>query len=135
MKKINWKKASGEVIGFTIGLLFLLSFFSQMIGVFIYSAHKEELNDAVMRIGRSLVTEESIEDAQKKAEEVMNAYMVDREYMPLDEMSIFVDYSPGSKKEWTKGNFITVSMAAHIKSGCLMTPGTTIVSTMVMIER
>lgn len=54
--------------------------------------------------------------------------------MPLNEMSISVDYASGSKKEWTKGNFITVSIVAHIKSNCFITPKVTTVSSMVMIE-
>lgn len=135
VKKTNWKKASGEVIGFSIALLFLIGFFSQIIGTCVYVAHKEELNEAVMRIGRGIVTEDSMDKAQEKAEKAMKAYMGDREYMPLDEMSISVDYTSGSKKEWTKGNFIAVSMVAHIKSGCFMAPHTTLVSTKVMIEQ
>lgn len=85
MKKTNWKKASGEVIGFSIALLFLIGFFSQIIGTCVYVAHKEELNEAVMRIGRGIVTEDSMDKAQEKAEKAMKAYMGDREYMPLDE--------------------------------------------------
>lgn len=55
--------------------------------------------------------------------------------MPSNEISISVDYAPGSKREWTKGNFIVVSMVAHIKSGCFLTAYTTVVSTTIMIEQ
>ncbi len=135
MKKLNWKKASGEVIGFAVLLIFLILFISQVVGLIIYVDHKYELNEAVMRIGRAVVTEESQEKAQEKAEKIMKAYMGDRKYMPSDGISISVDYAPGSKREWTKGNFIVVSMVAHIKSGCFLTAYTTVVSTTIMIEQ
>lgn len=67
LKKINWKKGYGEVIGYTIAVLFLIGFFSQIVGIYMYARCGHTLNDAVMNIGRSLVTEESINDAQAKA--------------------------------------------------------------------
>lgn len=67
LKKINWKKGYGEVIGYTIAVLFLIVFFSQIVGIYMYARCGHTLNDAVMNIGRSLVTEESIDDAQAKA--------------------------------------------------------------------
>lgn len=67
LKKINWKKGYGEVIGYTIAVLFLIGFFSQIVGIYMYARCGHTLNDAVMNIGRSLVTEESIDDAQAKA--------------------------------------------------------------------
>ena len=117
LKKINWKKGYGEVIGYTIAVLFLIGFFSQIVGIYMYARCGHTLNDAVMNIGRSLVTEESIDDAQAKAKKGLEKY-----------------YASGSKKEWTKGNFITVSIVAHIKSNCFITPKVTTVSSMVMIE-
>ena len=129
MKKLNWKKASGEVIGFAVLLIFLTLFISQVVGLIIYVDHKYELNEAVMRIGRAVVTEESQEKAQEKAEKIMKAYMGDRKYMPSNEISISVDYAPGSKR------IIVVSMVAHIKSGCFLTAYTTVVSTTIMIEQ
>lgn len=109
-------------------------FFSQIVGIYMYARCGHTLNDAVMNIGRSLVTEESIDDAQAKAKKGLEKYMGDTQIMPLNEMSISVDYASGSKKEWTKGNFITVSIVAHIKSNCFITPKVTTVSSMVMIE-
>ena len=134
LKKINWKKGYGEVIGYTIAVLFLIGFFSQIVGIYMYARCGHTLNDAVMNIGRSLVTEESIDDAQAKAKKGLEKYMGDTQIMPLNEMSISVDYASGSKKEWTKGNFITVSIVAHIKSNCFITPKVTTFSSMVMIE-
>lgn len=96
--------------------------------------HKYELNEAVMRIGRAVVTEESQEKRRKRQKNYEGIYG-DRKYMPSDEISISVDYAPGSKREWTKGNFIVVSMVAHIKSGCFLTAYTTVVSTTIMIEQ
>ena len=60
LKKINWEKGYGEVIGYTIAVLFLIGFFSQIVGIYMYARCGHTLNDAVMNIGRSLVTEESI---------------------------------------------------------------------------
>lgn len=93
-----------------------------------------EIVSKPFNITHSLVTEESINDAQAKAKKGLEKYMGDTQIMPLNEMSISVDYASGSKKEWTKGNFITVSIVAHIKSNCFITPKVTTVSSMVMIE-
>lgn len=78
------------------------AFFSQIVGIYMYARCGHTLNDAVMNIGRSLVTEESINDAQAKAKKGLEKYMGDTQIMPLNEMSISVDYASGSKKEWTK---------------------------------
>ena len=102
LKKINWEKGYGEVIGYTIAVLFLIGFFSQIVGIYMYARCGHTLNDAVMNIGRSLVTEESINDAQAQAKKGLEKYMGDTQIMPLNEMSISVDYASGSKKEWTK---------------------------------
>ena len=87
LKKINWKKGYGEVIGYTIAVLFLIGFFSQIVGIYMYARCGHTLNDAVMNIGRSLVTEESIDDAQAKAKKGLEKYMGDTQIMQIGRAS------------------------------------------------
>lgn len=108
LKKINWKKGYGEVIGYTIAVLFLIGFFSQIVGIYMYARCGHTLNDAVMNIGRSLVTEESIDDAQAKAKKGLEKYMGDTQIMPLNEKWRLNDTEKRNFCQQT--NFISVKM-------------------------
>lgn len=135
IKKINWKEGAGEFIGFTVSVVFLMSFLLLIFGMFMQYRAMGDLDSAVMTISHDIVSCESLEEAQDMAEEEMTWLLGDTKYMPASRMQIRVGYASGSDQEWRKGNFITVSLSAYMNSYDPITKGTREVSAMAMIER
>lgn len=128
----KFRKGGGEFIGFAIGMIFLCGILVAIINIFFVARTSNQLENSVDLIARKLVTEESLEDAQKSAQKYAEAVLKD--YMVVikkDSVKAEVSYTPGSDKEWKKGNFINVYITVEL----VPSHKKRTVSAMVMIER
>lgn len=103
----RWKKGVGEMIGYTIAILFLTIFYFIIMNALILNNAENVMEECVMNIGRQVVTCESLKDAQDRVQDV------------IDKSSIkaTVTFAPGYKKDqrkWEKGRFIQVSVTADV---------------------
>ena len=103
----RWKKGVGEMIGYTIAILFLTIFYFIIMNALILNNAENVMEECVMNIGRQVVTCESLKDAQDRVQDV------------ADKSSIkaTVTFAPGYKKDqrkWEKGKFIQVSVTADV---------------------
>ena len=134
-KKVDWKKGSGEFIGFTISCVFLSLFLALIIGVTILNNTGEVMENAVSEIGREIVVCESLEEARSQAQSMAEQVLGPYDSIRAETIEADVDYAPGSDTEWKKGNFIKVFLSAELVSSSPATSGVKEVSAMLMIEK
>lgn len=104
----RWKKGVGEMIGYTIAILFLTIFYFIIMNALILNNAENVMEECVMNIGRQVVTCESLKDAQDRVQDVA------KYYLPI---KATVTFAPGYKKDqrkWEKGKFIQVSVTADV---------------------
>ena len=109
MKKRNKGFALLEA-AFTLPVLLILLLF--IIGLFIRQFQKRNVDLYAEYIARSLVVCSSMEDAQGKADELAG----NTELSYLTDFHVQVDYLPGSRTEWRKGNYIQISFTGKLTS-------------------
>lgn len=114
----RWKKGVGEMIGYTIAILFLTIFYFIIMNALILNNAENVMEECVMNIGRQVVTCESLKDAQDRVQDVAKYYL-QKEIRVIDKSSIkaTVTFAPGYKKDqrkWEKGRFIQVSVTADV---------------------
>ena len=106
----RWKKGVGEMIGYTIAILFLTIFYFIIMNALILNNAENVMEECVMNIGRQVVTCESLKDAQDRVQDVA-------EYYHKSSIKATVTFAPGYKKDqrkWEKGKFIQVSVTADV---------------------
>lgn len=104
----RWKKGVGEMIGYTIAILFLTIFYFIIMNALILNNAENVMEECVMNIGRQVVTCESLKDAQDRVQDVAEYYR---------SIKATVTFAPGYKKDqrkWEKGRFIQVSVTADV---------------------
>lgn len=133
-KKINWRKGTGEFIGFTIASIGLVTFLIMIISVSLLDHTSEMMENAVSEIGRQVVTCDSIEEAREDAQ-IIAEYVLEGNSTVVDgSVEADVEYSVGADAQWQKGNYITVYLSAELDNMFPSTSGTKEVSAILMIE-
>lgn len=90
-------------------LLFLLLF---IVGMFIRQYTVRNVDLYTEYIARTLVVCESMEDAETKAEDLIDQM----ELSYLSELEVSIDYLPGSQTTWRKGNYIQIVFHGKLNS-------------------
>ena len=83
----RWKKGVGEMIGYTIAILFLTIFYFIIMNALILNNAENVMEECVMNIGRQVVTCESLKDAQDRVQDVAEYYLP-KETKVIDKSSI-----------------------------------------------
>ena len=83
----RWKKGVGEMIGYTIAILFLTIFYFIIMNALILNNAENVMEECVMNIGRQVVTCESLKDAQDRVQDVAEYYL-QKETKVIDKSSI-----------------------------------------------
>ena len=135
MKKEKWEQGLGGFIGFTVCIVLLFSILMLLIHFFVYFRDIQEADQALSYISREIAVCESLDEANKKAEELIDTYFHGSGTMPKEKMMIKVDYAPGSDTEWEKGNYVVVILSVRIENTDPFSRGIRETSNMVMIER
>ena len=96
----RWKKGVGEMIGYTIAILFLTIFYFIIMNALILNNAENVMEECVMNIGRQVVTCESLKDAQDRVQDVAKYYL-QKETRVIDKSSIkaTVTFAPGYKRK------------------------------------
>ncbi|MFR3808706.1 MAG: hypothetical protein ACLTX3_07080 [Lachnospiraceae bacterium] len=97
------EKRCGEMIGYTIAILFLTIFYFIIMNALILNNAENVMEECVMNIGRQVVTCESLKDAQDRVQDVAEYYLP-KETKVIDKSSIkaTVTFAPGYKKDQRK---------------------------------
>ncbi len=135
LKHTKWRKGAGTFIGYTIAAIGLTYFLILIIGFSILNNAYEGMEDAAFLIGRDVVTCESLEEAQEKAQDEAKTLLGHYGCLKKDSIIAYVEYAPGSEEKWMKGNFIKIYLEAKVKTNEPITSGTKSCSSMFMIER
>lgn len=113
----RWKKGVGEMIGYTIAILFLTIFYFIIMNALILNNAENVMEECVMNIGRQVVTCESLKDAQDRVQDVAEYYLPETKVIDKSSIKATVTFAPGYKKDqrkWKKGRFIQVSVTADV---------------------
>ena len=132
--RINFKKGAGEIIGFAISAVILTSFLLIMVGIFSMDQSIKTMDEVAQNVARDIVVCESIDMAEKLCDKNVHEYLKNEHN--LTNITTKVEYTKGFPKLWTRGNFITITITADIKTASQVTniknAKTTVIS---MIER
>lgn len=132
MKKIKWKKGAGELIGYTVSMVFLCYLLIIIIGFMILNTNYSALENVSSVIARDAVVCTSLEEARTLAQREAETYL--EPYDSITHVKAEVEYAAGSNNEWLKGNFITVTISGYIRTCEPFTSGNRYSATTVMIE-
>lgn len=129
-------KGSGEFIGWTVAVTGLTSFVILLVGLFFLCRGVSQMENAVDTISRDIVVCDSLSDARTLAQEKAEKQMADFDsVIKAGTVKAEVVYSPGSRQEWKKGNYVTVILSADMDCRVPVISGVRETSAMVMIER
>lgn len=132
MKKIKWKTGAGELIGYTVSMVFLCYLLIIIIGFMILNTNYSALENVSSVIARDVVVCTSLEDARMLAQSEAERYL--QQYDSISEVKAEVDYTAGSDNDWLKGNFVTVTISGYIRTCEPFTSGKRYSVATVMIE-
>jgi len=132
MKK-KLRSGSGELLGFTMSALALLSITTLIIGCCLLHSALNYMDEVGRVIGRDVVVCESKSEAEKLAQKEAERALSNVKY--LSNISTSVEYAPGSENKWKKGNLVYITVSATVHSTTPLTSGPHVVYTLMMIER
>ena len=117
----RWKKGVGEMIGYTIAILFLTIFYFIIMNALILNNAENVMEECVMNIGRQVVTCESLKDAQDRVQDVAEYY----ETKVIDKSSIkaTVTFAPGYKKISGNGKKEGLSRSVSLQMSMVLLNG------------
>ena len=120
----RWKKGVGEMIGYTIAILFLTIFYFIIMNALILNNAENVMEECVMNIGRQVVTCESLKDAQDRVQDVAEYYLP-KETKVIDKSSIkaTVTFAPGYKKDQRKWEKESLSRSVSLQMSMVLLNG------------
>lgn len=114
----RWRSGVGELIGYTISILFLTIFYFIIMNALILNNAENVMEECIMSVGRQVVICESMDQAKDRVQDAAEYYLP-KETKVIDKSTIraTVSYAPGYKKDqqkWEKGKFIQISVTADV---------------------
>ncbi len=135
--KRDFRKGDGEYIGFALGMVGICFLIWMLASIFTLCMATSQLEYAVDLISRDIVTCESLEDAMEKARDEAQTYLSMCNVVEENSIDADIYYAPGSSedhREWTKGNFVEVSITAKLRLRNPFVDSRRVETALVMIE-
>jgi len=123
------RRGSGEFIGFSISIIFLLYLFLLVLSFTIYEISSQKIQNVSREVARDAIVCQSLEEARN----VVN--LEAKTYLGPNKNSTKVNYSEDVEEKWVKGGLIDVEISATIKTYEPITTKRVHSITTIMIER
>ena len=136
--KKDFQRGAGEFLGFTIGIIGLAFMILMIVGIFQLCMATSQLENAVDLISRDIVTCESLDDANDKANREAQALLEGYQAIEPDSIETEVYYTSGADsdhRDWVKGNFVEVSITVKLTVKNPFINKLRTVTALVMIEK
>lgn len=127
------KKGTGEILGFTLSMGFLLPLIFVMMGTLSLYTSLRMVDFASQSAARAAIVCEDKSSAERAA--ASKASKVLSSLPAIGAVNASVDYVPGSRNKWEKGSFVYVTVTAHVHSSVPTLSGNKRGITMMMVER
>ena len=115
------RRGSGEFIGFSISIIFLLYLFLLVLSFTIYEISSQKIQNVSREVARDGIVCQSLEEA--------------RNVVNIKKVRTKVNYSEDVEEKWVKGGLIDVEISATIKTYEPITTKRVHSITTIMIER
>ena len=134
VKKIKWKKGSGEILGFCAIVPMLFIMFMVLISALQVGIAKQRMEYAAYSACRAAVVSSDNDTANAQANGVANEYLDSMNC--IDSGSVNVDLKViDTDTSWVKGHFVECTLSADVQTILpFFTNGTKSVSIVMMIE-
>ena len=129
------KKGAGGMLEYTVSIIGLAYMVILLSGLMALQISRNDIEDAANLISRDVIVCGSLEEAQELAEKEAKVLLLDSYFVDVESVEASVSFVPGSGTEWEKGNYVYVSISAHVSSTEPLTSGTKYATAMAMIER
>ena len=123
------RRGSGEFIGFSISIIFLLYLFLLVLSFTIYEISSQKIQNVSREVARDAIVCQSLEEARN----VVN--LEAKTYLGPNKNIKKVNYSEDVEEKWVKGGLIDVEISATIKTYEPITTKRVHSITTIMIER
>lgn len=135
LEEINWKKGSGEIVGFTMILPVITFIFCAMVAVAQVGLIRQKLEYTVYTAGRAAVVSDTKERANKRAKRIAKETLRGTGGGLRDDSIKTSIALLDSNKKWEKGKFVRVKVEAYVKAVMPFTSGKRTSTIVMMVER
>lgn len=132
--KINFKRGSGSSLGFLFSAIVFIFLFIFLCNMYLVCLTKEQISDAMMRVGHDIVTCKNIKQARVLAQDEMVYYLSGNNQIYSSHITTGVDFEISKGREWKKGNYIYLTLSVKYNQMGFI-PTIREYSNLLMIER
>lgn len=134
-RRIDWKRGSGEIVGFAMILPAITFVFCAIVAVAQVGLIKQKLEYTAYTAGRACVVSETRERAEKRAGSITKESLRKTGGGLRDDSIRCKLKILDEKKKWEKGKFVQVTVSAYVKSIMPFTSGRRSARIVMMVER
>lgn len=134
-REINWKKGSGEIVGFTMILPVITFIFCAMVAVAQVGLIRQKLEYTAYTAGRAAVVSDTKSRAKERAAKIAKESLKGTGGGLKDNSIKTSVVILDSNKKWEKGKFVRIKVEAYVRAVMPFTSGKRESTIVMMIER